>query len=508
MAPDLQRTDMPWETVACHEHLLSPGKVSGADILSAGPTGAVAFIALALLAAVVLSLAARTHRRLKAELQQKIEQLETRALYDNLTGLANRQLFLDRLGHAVRLQQRQQNPFALFFLDLDNFRKINETLGPSVGDLVLTRIARRLADNLRCTDTVARVDGDEFAILLFNVASHTDIDRIARKLTRVIGADIPLEPRNLMISASMGITLCPGDGCDSATLIRNAQLAMRKSKSMAKGHYQFFQNEFNIEAKRRFQLEIDLDKAIRERQLLLHYQPIIDLNSGRIVALEALVRWQHPERGMVSPAELIPAAEESGLIVDLGELVLEMACRETRRVNERHPGLALTINANLSPRQLRLPGFADRAATILATTGLPPEQLTLEVTESCLMDNIASSLTTLERLRKAGITLAIDDFGKGYSSLSMLKQMPVGSLKIDQEFIRDLPRDGDDREIVAAIIVMAHKMGMKVVAEGVETEAQLNFLRTNRCDLAQGFLFSRPVPADQLPALLQTPNYI
>jgi diguanylate cyclase (GGDEF)-like protein len=453
-------------------------------------------LVIAALVAVLVYLVLRLPERLRSEIRAKSREIETAAFFDSLTGLPNRRLFLDRLSQAIRHQQRSR-PFALLFLDLDNFKRINETLGHRAGDLVLSRVAEHLSGNLRVGDTVARIDGDEFAIILRDVDNHADVSQLVRKLIAVANTPVTFDRRTIATTASAGVTLCPEDGADSNQLTRNAELALYHAKKQGKNCFQYFRAELNAEAARRLDLEADLRRALVERQFILHYQPIIDLANGRVVALEALVRWQHPERGLVPPSAFIPVAEESGLIIEIGETVVSRACHEIQQLNRDHDN-PLKVNVNLSPRQFRHPGLADAVANALQVSNLPPDRLELEIIESTLMDDIAASVTTLNQLKEKGTTVSIDDFGTGYSSLNLLKKLPVDTLKIDREFVRDIPDDRDDREIVSAIIVMAHKLGLSVVAEGVETEAQLDFLAGNNCDHGQGFLFSRPVPADGL----------
>jgi len=429
-------------------------------------------------------------------------QLERQANYDALTGLANRNLFQDRLSQALISARRNDRGLAVLFIDLDNFKHINDSLGHDAGDLLLTQVAARLVGNVREGDTVARQGGDEFVLILSEIREEDDVQVVAQKILKAMSAPFDIKGRELHITCSIGIASYPKDGEDSQTLLKNANAAMYRAKEMGRNNAQYYAAEMNVRAMERLVLENGLHHALERDEFLLHYQPQVDLQTGEITGMEALVRWQHPELGLVSPAMFIPVAEDSGLIVALGEWVLRTACAQNKAW--QLAGLKpISIAVNLSARQFRQPDLVEMVAAILRETGLDPVCLELELTESLVMQDVEATIATLSRLKAMGLKLSVDDFGTGYSSLSYLKRFPIDTLKIDQSFVRDITTDPDDAAIAKAIISMAHDMQLRVIAEGVETEAQKSFLRLRRCDEMQGYFFSRPVPAVEFENLLR-----
>jgi diguanylate cyclase (GGDEF)-like protein/PAS domain S-box-containing protein len=429
------------------------------------------------------------------------ERLSFLAQHDALTGLPNRLLFTDRLRQAMIEAQRHNRLVGVVFLDLDRFKNINDTLGHDVGDAMLVEVAARLRDAVRPSDTIARLGGDEFAVILADMARAEDAPMVVQRILDAFKEPFQIDGRELFISASLGITLYPIDETDVDALLRDADTAMYRAKQHGRSTCQFYTAEMTLRAHEDMALEGALRHAIEHDELLLHYQPIIDLNTGHILGVEALLRWQHPELGLVPPARFIPLAEESGLIVPIGEWVLHQACQQTHAWH--NAGFTdLYVAVNLSSRQFREPDLVARVKQVLADTGLSGIRLELELTESMLLTNIDNTVRQMQELDTAGVRFVIDDFGTGYSSLSYLKRFPIDVLKIDQSFVRDITTDPDDAAIVRAIITMAHALGVRVVAEGVETHEQMEFLRANRCDSMQGYYLSKPLPAEALTALL------
>jgi diguanylate cyclase (GGDEF)-like protein len=426
-----------------------------------------------------------------AELRQTQAQMETLAFRDSLTGLSNRRLLSDRVEQAVKMTRREHRKFALLYLDLDGFKRVNDTFGHEAGDLLLKTVANRLRACLRAQDTVARIGGDEFAALLFDVADEAATRIVARKMLDLLRQPIHLPKQQVTVTASMGITILPDDGTGVSELLRKADRAMYRAKSRGRDKFQFFTEEMNSVASRQLFLETELRQALSADQFIEHFQPVVSLDSSTVVGMEALVRWQHPQRGLTMPEQLIKVAEETGLIVPLGNWVLHTACQAARTLDGSDLG-AIRMAVNLSARQFvesELPAFVE---SVLDRTGLAPNRLVIEITESILLEDTREALGRLRRLKDLGVSLCVDDFGTGYSSLSYLKRFPVDLLKIDRSFVRGIPHDSSDIEIAAAVIAMAHKLKIEVVAEGVETPAQLKFLRSNDCDYAQGFLFGEP----------------
>lgn len=425
------------------------------------------------------------------------QKMENLALFDSLTGLANRRLFTDRLNVSIRNAQRHKKVTALFFLDLDQFKRINDTLGHQAGDELLLIVAERLKACVREQDTVARLGGDEFTILLNDIVELDKIGSIAEHVLQSLKKPIRLGKHEVIISTSIGITLAPNDSTEAEALMKNADLALYMAKDNGRDCYHFFTEDLNTRANKLLEIENELRQAIANEDFYLHYQPQINLKTGEIASVEALIRWHHPTKGEISPADFIPVAEETGLIVPIGEWVMRQACREIQQLYER-TGKHLRVAVNLSPRQFNDLKLVDTVASALADSGLYAEKLEIEVTESMLMHDINAVIEQLNRIKSTGSTITIDDFGSGYSSLSYLRSLPVDILKIDQEFVTDIPEDLSAMEIASAVIAVAHKLNLKVVAEGVENIDQRDFLVINGCDYAQGYFFSRPLSYEGL----------
>jgi len=427
------------------------------------------------------------------ELQAANARAQHLADHDALTGLPNRRLLEDRLTQALALSYRNRKQTAVMFVDLDRFKAVNDTLGHAVGDLLLKEVARRLVKQLRVGDTICRIGGDEFVVVLPEIKRSEDAAHVAQKVLEELSRPIQAEENSLTVTPSIGIAVYPDDGRDAETLIRNSDAAMYHAKELGRANYQFFTAQMNQAASRRLALEADLRRALGRDELRVHYQPMIDAASGRVAGHEALVRWQHPERGLVEPAEFVPLAEETGMILKLGEWVLRQACRWATFIGVERK---LPVSVNLSPRQFNDPKLAQTVAGVLRETGLPAELLELEITETTAMQHADVTLGTLERLKALGVSVVIDDFGNGYSSLASLKRFAVDKLKIGRAFMAELPGDPDQCAIVSAIIALAHALDLRVVAVGVETEAQRAFLRAGGCDLLQGRLTGDALDAD------------
>jgi diguanylate cyclase (GGDEF)-like protein len=402
-------------------------------------------------------------------------------------------LLEDRLSQALALSYRNRQQTAVMFIDLDRFKNINDSLGHTVGDALLKEVAQRLVKQLRTGDTICRIGGDEFVVVLPEIKRSSDVANVAQKVIEELSDPVLIEERELVVTPSIGISVFPDDGRDAETLIRNADAAMYHAKDMGRANYQFFTEQMNLAASRRLGLESDLRRALGRDQLRVHYQPIVQAKSGQVVAHEALVRWQNPHRGLVGPAEFIQVAEETGLILKIGEWVLREACRWATFIGAER---GLQVSVNLSPRQFNDPKLVQLVAKALKDTGLPAQLLELEITESTAMQHTDIALSTLNKLKELGVSIAIDDFGTGYSSLAYLKRFPVDKVKIDRAFVADVPGDEDQNAIVAAIVALAHALEIKVVAEGVETALQREFLKSCGCDFLQGYLAGRPVDAD------------
>ena len=460
-------------------------------------------LSLALVAGAVL-LTRRTLARLHAADAQRREaeaQLAQLAHYDALTGLPNRSLFQDRLGQAIARAHRSERLVALMFLDLDRFKEVNDTLGHEAGDRVLKEAAARLRTHLREGDSVARLGGDEFTVILEDVEGSDQVRGVAQKLMRAFAEPVALEGRDFFVTLSVGIALYPRDGSQAETLIRRADTAMYQAKSEGRDNFQFYMPDMSVAASERLTLEGSLRRALERGEFTLHYQPVVRLADGEIASAEALLRWRHPQNGLVPPGRFIAVAEQTGLIVPIGDWVLQEACAQAKRW--QLAGLRpLRVAVNLSARQFRKAGLAESIRAALRSSGLESKWLTLEITESLLMDNAAASGAVLKSLQEMGVSMALDDFGTGYSSLAYLKHFPIDIIKIDRSFVRDIASDADDAAIVRATIGLAASLGIQTTAEGVETGEQLEYLRAHGCRYAQGYLFSVPLAAEEFGALL------
>jgi diguanylate cyclase (GGDEF)-like protein/PAS domain S-box-containing protein len=425
------------------------------------------------------------------------EQIQYLAYYDALTGLPNRTLLQDRLSNAMARARRQKDKVALLFLDLDRFKFVNDSLGHSVGDQLLQAVADRLKTWARGQDTVARQGGDEFLIVMTDVRDIPAAAIAAERLMDAMTVEFVVQGRSLNVSCSVGISIFPEHGADGETLIKNADAAMYSAKDYGRDNFRFFTEEMNVQVAARLNLENNLRLALEKKELFLMYQPQMDIATGRITGLEALLRWQSPELGLVPPSEFIPVAENSRLIMPIGEWVLRTACAQAKKWQDE--GLpALPVAVNVSAAQFLHGGFRELIRSVLHETGLSSQYLELELTESLLLSNADATFSVLQELKAMGLKLAIDDFGTGYSSFSYLKHFPIGKLKIDRSFIRDVAVGPDDAAITAAIISMAKTLNLKVIAEGVETEAQMSFLRAHHCDEIQGYYFSKPLAISEV----------
>ncbi|WP_423008939.1 EAL domain-containing protein [Undibacterium sp. JH2W] len=430
------------------------------------------------------------------EANQAEKRIRHLAFNDVLTGLPNRTQFLDQLGRRLALAKENVESVAVLFLDLDRFKNVNDTLGHDVGDRLLIAVAQRIRRSVRNADCVARLGGDEFTVVLSELADPAAAASAAQNICRTLAKPFQIDGHDIFVTASIGISVYPNDGTDVGTLVKHADTAMYRAKK-TNTDFQFFEAAMEHSISERVRLENDLRRALERNELAVFYQPQARMDNGEIIGMEALVRWFHPTRGMVSPLEFIPMAEETGLIIALGEWVLRTACTQMRNWMDKGLG-HLRVAVNLSVSQLLEKDFAGTVEQVLVDTGLPARMLELEITESTLMENAQDTLAALDRLRSLGVRLTIDDFGTGYSSLSYLKRFPVDIIKIDRSFVRDIPGDADDAAIVTGIIALAHSLRLEVVAEGVETREQLDFLRAQSCDILQGFYLSKPIPAQQL----------
>ncbi|HXN52908.1 MAG TPA: EAL domain-containing protein [Candidatus Acidoferrum sp.] len=429
-------------------------------------------------------------------------QMTHSAQHDLVTNLPNRLLLNDRITQAIALARRQHRPIAVIFLDLDRFKYINDSLGHATGDKLLQSVSKRLLAGVRRSDTVSRQGGDEFVILLSEIAYPEVAATSARKILLSLSAPHSIEGHDLHINGSIGISVYPEDGEDAETLIKNADTAMYHAKESGRNNFQFFKADMNLKAVERQSLEGSLRRALEREQFLLHYQPKVNLDTGEITGVEALVRWQQPDRGLVPPSQFVPIAEDCGLILPIGRWVLREACRQARAWQDA--GLPpLPIAVNVSAVEFRDKGFVQGVRTILSETGLEARYLELELTEGVLMDDAESTASILQELKMMGVHLAVDDFGTGYSSLSYLRQFPIDVLKIDQSFVQQITADPDDSTLVSAIINMGKSLKHQVVAEGIETQLQRAYLQTQQCAEGQGYLFSRPLAAAQFALLLQ-----
>ena len=430
------------------------------------------------------------------ERKQAEQQIEYQAYHDALTGLANRRLFQEHLSLALALAGRHNRLVAVLFLDLDHFKLVNDTLGHTTGDALLKLVAARLKGCVREGDTVARVGGDEFTIVLQEVEKKEDAAAVAQKVLHAIAEPIDLSDQRFYVTTSVGITTFPDDGDDAETLLKNADNAMYRAKAQGRNTYQMSTEELSRSMRERLTLDNGLRVAIERNEFELWYQPQIDIRSMKVVGMEALLRWHHPERGLMLPDSFLSLAEERGFIVLIGDWALRTACFEAKRICEAgHPDFRVAVN--ISPRQFREESLVSTIETALRDSGLPPRNLEIEITETVAMENVELTLVLLKRLRQLGVSVAIDDFGTGHSSLNYLKRFPIDTLKIDRSFVEDLPDRFEDAAIVRAVLELARGLDLRVVAEGVETNEQLEFLRMHECREVQGFLLGEPVPIEQ-----------
>lgn len=476
--------------------------------ITAGVLGSLAFLYLFLFA-----LVRRADRVIRAQSEEVHVAHETmlryQSLHDALTGLPNRASFTESLDGMIRTVKRTGKKCAVLFLDLDRLKDINDSLGHVAGDQLLKDVARRLQACVRATDVTARIGGDEFVVALPDISGVRGGEHIAYAAEKIRGAvsnqAFAVAAHNFALTTSIGIAIYPDDGTDAVELIRNADAALHHAKKLGRNNYQFHTAGMNARALEMLLTERDLRRALEEKQFLLYYQPQVDLNTGRITGAEALIRWRHPERGLVSPAQFIPIAEERGLIVPIGEWVLQEACRQNKEWQEAGlPSIAVAVN--LSALQFQTINLSQEVARILQGSGLAPEHLELELTESAIMRDAEKTIETMHALKEIGTTLSLDDFGTGYSSLSQLKRFPLDKLKIDQSFVRGLPHDPDDLAISTAIVAMGRALKQIVIAEGVETTAQREVLQSLKCDEIQGYLVAKPMPSSDFARFMREPG--
>lgn len=436
------------------------------------------------------------------DMKSQEDQIRFLAYHDALTRLPNRTLLIDRLDMAISHAKRHQNRLALLFLDLDNFKHVNDSLGHALGDLMLVEFVERINRLVRDTDTLSRLGGDEFVILVENIINETEAVYLAERVMQSLSLPFHLEGREVYATASIGITIYPEDGVTSNDLLKNADAAMYWAKDLGKNRYHLYTDEMNKRVTKRLQMEADIRRGLERDEFMVHFQPRINLEDGKMVGMEALARWQKPNGTFSAPYEFIPLAEEIGLIIPLGLIVLKKALLATQELHEQ--GHRIKVSVNLSPRQFQHPDLLERVEEILQETGFSPEYLEFEITETVIMQHLETSLGNLHRLSRRGIKLAIDDFGTGYSSLYYLKRLPIDILKIDRSFIKDVIDDPSDAKLVETIILLARNFDLKIIAEGVETEAQLNFLKNQGCHEVQGFYYSKPLPFAELITYLHS----
>ena len=423
------------------------------------------------------------------------------ATHDDLTGLPNRAVFSQSVSEAVKVGRRYGQQFAVMFIDLDRFKIINDTLGHSAGDALLIEIAKRLTQSVRESDLVSRIGGDEFTILLRKISNVEQVRRVARKVLAAVVKPLTIHGQECRVTASIGISLFPSDAEDEESLIKNTDAAMYAVKEEGRNNFLFHSQQIKTQSIERLMLETSLRHALERNELLLYYQPKQDLSRGSISGIEALLRWHHPDLGLLQPSRFIPLAEETGLIVPIGKWVLETACAQNMAWQRQ--GLpAIRIAVNLSPRQFADPNLLDDIGAALKKSGMPPQLLELEITESMMMQNVEHTVQVLTAIKRLGITLAIDDFGTGYSSMSLVKKFPIDVLKIDRSFVREITHDSEDKAIADAIIALGRALDLTIVAEGVETAEQEALLRAHNCDEIQGYLISKPLPADEFAGFL------
>jgi len=435
--------------------------------------------------------------------EKRTAEIEHLAYHDRLTDLPNRALFADRCTQAIALAQRDKHELAVLLVSLDRLKKVTDTLGHSAGEIVLSEAADRLRNCIGAGDTVARFEGDEFAMLLTHLNQTGDATDASIAISEAFKPHFRLGEQDVYVTASIGIGLFPSNGQDSATILKNAGAALYRAKESGGNNYQFYAADMNALAVKRLALETSLRRALENEEFIVYYQPVLNLATDEIVGVEALVRWQHPEFGILPPAKFIGLAEDTGLILEIGETVLRTACAQTRAWEDSGYG-RVRMAVNISARQFRQKNFPDRIVEILGETRLDPRRLELELTETSIMEHAESAADILHQVRRLGVQVAIDDFGTGYSSLSYLKRLPIDTVKLDRSFVNGATTDPDDAALVMAIITLAHNLKLKVVAEGVETEEQKTFLRLLRCNEGQGYLFGKPTSADVFGSILAT----
>ena len=437
-------------------------------------------------------------------LQERTAQVDRLAYYDTLTSLPNRTLFEDRLTQAVALAQRANRRVAVLFIALDQLKKVNDTLGHLAGDQLMQQVAARLRGCVTESYTVARFGGDQFVLMLPGIERTKDAVDVIASIQEALNPSFKLDRQELFATASVGVSFFPDDGQETSSLVKNAGAALYRAKKSGGNEYRFYTADMHAKASKRFELETSLRRAIDNQEFLLHYQPRVAIDSLQIIGLEALVRWQHPQMGLVPPGDFIPLAEETGLILPIGEWVLREACRQNREWQDK--GFArMRMGVNISARQFQQQHLSETVMRILEEAELGPEFLELELTESSIMSHPEATIDVLTKLQTKGVAISVDDFGTGFSSLSYLKRLPIDSLKVDQSFVRELATDPDDAALVMAIVSLGHTLRLRVVAEGVETQEQLRFLRLLRCDEIQGYLISKPLPVTGIEQLLALP---
>jgi len=437
----------------------------------------------------------RVHRMIQAaNAQRRIQHL---AYHDALTGLPNRMLFMDRIDQAISRAQREEGQFALLFIDIDHFKVINDSMGHDAGDQLLNLISRRLRDILRKSDTVARLGGDEFTVIIEYLQDSDDVIQITKNILSALDLPAEVNGKQVYVGGSIGIAMYPQDGDNFGVLLKNADTAMYKAKELGRNTFQFYASEMSHKAMQRLELENQIRTALKEEQFEVYYQPKVDLQNNTCIGVEALVRWNHPQRGLISPDDFVPLAEEIGLITQLDEWVMKAACLQFMQWKQQ--GYPLNnLSVNISSRHFKEGNLIEYCTTLLEMTGIAPEYLEIELTESALVDNYSNAKYILDKLHTMGLRIALDDFGTGYASMAYLKEFPFDTVKIDRSFIRDIPQDHEDAAIVTAMIQLSQALRLNIVAEGIETDQQRHFLYDNACGYGQGYLWSRPVSAADL----------